>query len=225
MASDPGQPGDGGSQQTAEWRWQALHLSPQYETVSAVGMEEVPALKGMEALLGPPPTKIRSVILELHPKGDLMAAVVSDADGRSCVIFLAVTPPSPPPSSPSWRISSPPRVGESDPATSAPSPPGSGYLLRPPLRPMRHVVWCNYDAVSRDPFLLVMAAKWLAGTRCLAVMDGYDHLGLIDHTGKVVHMELSSKQAEVRGRAGERTGGARGTIALALVVSFSVDCQ
>ncbi|KAG1652686.1 hypothetical protein FOA52_004373, partial [Chlamydomonas sp. UWO 241] len=62
------------------WHYQELRLSPRYETVSAATQEPRQAQKGS-------PPVVQSVLLSCSSEG-LLAVVVNDVHGQSCVIML-----------------------------------------------------------------------------------------------------------------------------------------
>ena len=177
-------------------QWQALAISPAYDSVTAV---ECSHLGSLETPQDAP--RIQSVTVHVHPDGEwsaprpfhsydtqavlvidgrshlcksnlthvvewvvdfvssggLVALVISDEDGRSCIAFLT-----------------------------------SG------LKPLRHIMWYSYEAtvgprqVSSSSPHLVKAAAWMAGTRCLAAIDGAGHLGLVDYTGRFTQIRITA---------------------------------
>ena len=77
----------GQSESHGPWRWQALSLAPQYESISAMSPKQLDStdttLFGQSSDLGP---LIQSVILSCHPEGQASVIWSPFEDPPCCVI-------------------------------------------------------------------------------------------------------------------------------------------
>ncbi|GAX72852.1 hypothetical protein CEUSTIGMA_g307.t1 [Chlamydomonas eustigma] len=70
------------------WSWQALSISAHFDTISVCDISRVKSSKLHDENPRDVGPRIQSVHLQYHPEGNLIAAVVGDDSGSSCIIFL-----------------------------------------------------------------------------------------------------------------------------------------